>query len=60
MFVKFLKKNKDKIKIEKRNNRIIKRDLFGEVIISWYLRNMKELDMQNVGEELPREREDHV
>lgn len=60
MFVKFLKKNKDKIKIEKRNNRIIKRDLFGEVIISWYLRNMKELDMQNVGEELSREREDHV
>ena len=47
--------HKDKIEIEKINNRIINGDLSEEVILSWYLWNMKELDTENAGEDLSRE-----
>ena len=52
--------HKDKIEIEKINNRIINGDLSEEVILSWYLWNMKELDTENAGEDLSREWEQLV
>ena len=52
--------HKDKSEIEKVNNRIINGDLSEEGILSYYLRDMKELDMENAGKDLSREWEQHV